>query len=470
MATVKLNFGTGSDPGRYGPDSGPRHFNCFVEPVFEGKHPAPLVADDGFDLFVALPGGGSCRGMLEMAGLLFVVSGAAVYSVTTSGVAVLIGSLPGSTATNVSMAHNAAPTPELVIISNNVPFQVTGGVLTQITDADLPSPNSATFLNSRILYGIDDGRFFWSEVSDADNIDALNFVTAEGNPDDLVAVVSHLQEIRAFGTRSTEVWSNTTSDVAPFQTNTSAQIPRGCLGRDTIALLDTWIFWVGDDGVVYGGKGYEGKRVSHFGVEEDIRATADKTQIEALAYHFAGNAWYVLSGPDWTWAYNRTTERWHEKFSFGSDRWRVSKAAEFNNTVIFGDNDVGNLYQISRTSFMENDTALIFRVRSAAMSAYPNRLAVDRLHLDFVTGIGLNSPTLALQEPKVGLRWSDDGGRTWSNQLLRSLGKIGEYETRVVFNSLGITGRTGRIWEIEASSAVIRELMYVAAEGDQIGT
>jgi len=137
--------------------------------------------------------------------------------------------------------------------------------------------------------------------------------------------------------------------------------------------------------------------------------------------------------------------------------------------VIFGDNSVGNLYQISRTAFMENDTALIFRARTAPVHAFPNRLCIDRLYLDFVTGVGLNSTTASLQEPLVGLRWSDDGGRTFSRQLFQSLGKIGEYSTRVVFSGLGITGRTGRIWEFEASSAVIRSLMNASIEGDGAG-
>ena len=468
MSTARLDFGTGSDPGRYGPDSGPRHFNCFVEPVKEGKSPAPLVADDGFDLFAALPGGGKMRGMIEMSGVIYVLSGTALYKIDTTGTETLIGSITGTT--NVSMAHNDASTPELVIIADGSKFQVASDTLTTISDADLPAAVSASFLNSRIIYGISDGRFFWSDLNNADAIDALNFVTAEGNPDDLVGVIAHRQELWAFGTESIEIWSNTTDSTAPFQRNRAAVIPRGCIGLHTIATLDTWMIWVGDDGVVYGGEGYVGSRLSHYGVEEDIRATSDKTTIEGMAYHYAGNAWYVLSGPTWTWVYNRSTERWHEKFSFNSTRWKASKVVEFNNTVIFGDNTVGSTYQISRTTFDEAGSALIFRARTAPMLAYPNRMCIDRLHLDFVTGIGLNSTTAALQDPQVGMRYSDDGGFTWSNQLFRSLGKIGKRTTRVVYNGLGVTGRTGRIWEVEASSAVIRSLMYASVEGDTIGT
>jgi hypothetical protein len=71
-----------------------------------------------------------------------------------------------------------------------------------------------------------------------------------------------------------------------------------------------------------------------------------------------------------------------------------------------------------------------------------------------------------LTDPQVGLRWSDDGGRTWSNQIFRSLGAVGQYGTRVTFDGLGITGRAGRILELEISSPVVRSLMYAAIEGD----
>jgi hypothetical protein len=68
------------------------------------------------------------------------------------------------------------------------------------------------------------------------------------------------------------------------------------------------------------------------------------------------------------------------------------------------------------------------------------------------------------------LRWSDDGGRTWSNQIFRALGAVGQYGTRVTFDGLGITGRAGRILELEISSPVVRSLMYAAIEGDPAGT
>lgn len=53
--------------------------------------------------------------------------------------------------------------------------------------------------------------------------------------------------------------------------------------------------------------------------------------------------------------------------------------------------------------------------------------------------------------PSVLLRWSDDGGHNWSNEIIASAGEIGETSQRVIFRRLGSTRRnTGldRIFEI----------------------
>ena len=53
--------------------------------------------------------------------------------------------------------------------------------------------------------------------------------------------------------------------------------------------------------------------------------------------------------------------------------------------------------------------------------------------------------------PSVLLRWSDDGGHNWSNEIIASAGETGETSQRVIFRRLGSTRRnTGldRIFEI----------------------
>ena len=58
-------------------------------------------------------------------------------------------------------------------------------------------------------------------------------------------------------------------------------------------------------------------------------------------------------------------------------------------------------------------------------------------------------------DPQVALRWSDDGGHTWSNEHWRSMGRIGEHYHRVLWRRLGMTLRLrDRVYEISGTDPV----------------
>lgn len=96
-------------------------------------------------------------------------------------------------------------------------------------------------------------------------------------------------------------------------------------------------------------------------------------------------------------------------------------------------NTVGNPVNEERKSFIENFMAPIF---AANFSKYP--------------GYAISST-----DPRVMLRWSDDGGHTWSNEHWASMGKIGEYGKRVIWRRLGMTTKLrDRVYEISGSDPV----------------
>lgn len=59
----------------------------------------------------------------------------------------------------------------------------------------------------------------------------------------------------------------------------------------------------------------------------------------------------------------------------------------------------------------------------------------------------------------VTLRWSDDGGASWSNGLLQSLGNIGEYNTSVQYRRLGMS--RNRVFEVSWSGSQAEALQGV---------
>jgi hypothetical protein len=58
-------------------------------------------------------------------------------------------------------------------------------------------------------------------------------------------------------------------------------------------------------------------------------------------------------------------------------------------------------------------------------------------------------------DPQVMLRWSDDGGHTWSNEHWRSMGKIGQYGYRTIWRRLGMTEKLrDRVYEVSGTDPV----------------
>jgi len=72
-------------------------------------------------------------------------------------------------------------------------------------------------------------------------------------------------------------------------------------------------------------------------------------------------------------------------------------------------------------------------------------------------------------DPQVMLRWSDDGGHTWSNEHWRSMGKSGAYGYRTIWRRLGMTQKLrDRVSEVSGTDPV--KLAVMGAELQISGT
>mgnify|MGYP000526420300 CR=1 FL=1 len=95
------------------------------------------------------------------------------------------------------------------------------------------------------------------------------------------------------------------------------------------------------------------------------------------------------------------------------------------------------------------------------------RTAQHSLQLDCESGTGL--VTGQGSDPEIMLRWSDDGGHTWSNEHWKPMGRIGEYGTRVIWRRLGMTEKLrDRVYEISGTDPV--KIAIMAAELDVAAT
>jgi hypothetical protein len=369
----------------------------------------------------------------------------------------------------------------------------------QITDPDFPGAVTVCYLDGYFVFNEPNSQKLWiTALLDGTSIDPLEFASTEGSPDGLVAVAANFREVWAFGTNSIEVWYDTGATDFPLQRIQGAFNELGCAAPYSIAKMDNGLFWLGRDrrgeGIVYRANGYAGQRISTHAVEWQIQQYGDISDAIAYTYQQDGHSFYVLVFPsaNTTWVYDAATQAWHERAGFSDGnftRHRSNCQMAFNNKIVVGDFENGNIYAFDLDDFSDNGSIQKWLRTWRALPTGQNNLKRTTQHmmqLDCESGVGLNGyvipeviyletelgdylitendnyliadqETVATQgaDPQVMLRWSDDGGHTWSNEHWASMGKIGQYYKRVIWRRLGMTVKLrDRVYEVSATDPV----------------
>lgn len=414
-----------------------RLVNLYAEiapPGVNAKTEFTLFPTPGLVSF-ATAGSGPIRGAIEMGGTVYAVSGTTLYSVTSGGAATSLGTVLGSGP--VSMAHNGT---QLCIATDptGYVYSVSGG-LAQITDADYPGAATVLYMDG---YGIfipsDAQTFYVTSLLDFTSVDALDFASAEGAPDDLVGGIVDHRELWLFGAKTVEVWVNTGAADFPFARIDGAFMERGCAARFSIVKEDNTVFWLGDDRVFYRADGYRPVRISTAAIEGAVSGYSDVSDCEAFAYTDRGHKFIIFRFPtgNATWVYDVSTGLWHERKTGVADgQWAARWHARAFDKHLVGSIADGSIYYLSDTTYADDGETTQRMVDISFPNTENKRFFVGSFVLDVETGVGLTSGQGS--DPQVMLKWSDDGGRTWGNEHWRSFGQIGEYRKRVTWYRQG---------------------------------
>lgn len=473
-----------------------RMINIFPEVIPEGgQEPAFLQRAPGLALLATL-GDGPVRGLWTFGNYGYAVSGNTLYKINSSWVATAKGTVTGTGP--VSMSDNGT---QLFIAANGPSYiyNATTDVFAQITDPDFPGAVTVGYLDGYFVFNEPNSQKVWvTQLLDGLSVDPLDFASAEGSPDGLVSLIIDHREAWLFGTNSVEVWYDAGLQDFPLQRIQGAFNEIGCIAPFSVAKLDNGIFWLGADargrGIVYRANGYTGVRVSTHAVEWHIQDYANMADAVAYTYQQDGHSFYLLNFPsaNTTWVYDVATNAWHERAGFSAGnftRHRSNCQMSFNNEIVVGDFENGNIYAFDLNVYADNGSIQKWLRSWRALPAGQNnfkRTAQHTLQLNCETGVGLNGlvtpETIYLQtesedylltesgdyliadqvapatqgaDPQVMLRWSDDGGHTWSSEHWASMGKIGQYYRRVFWRRLGMTLKLrDRVYEISGTDPV----------------
>jgi hypothetical protein len=441
-----------------------------------------------------------------------VASGTIYVGMTVRGVGVTFGTIvtalgtgTGNTGTyTVSASQTVSSTTMYALNWSNIP--ATDGAF---TGADVVDVVDNYFIYNR------PGTQQWAASDLLSPItQPLSFASKFTAPDNLIALIADHGQVYCLGEKSCEVWADQGSFPFPFQRIPGSASQHGLKAPQSISRLGNSFAYVSQNirgqGQIMMMNGYLPQRISTHAVENTLVNQYIDDAI-AYTYQLEGHEVYVVTFPsiDLTWAYDNTTQLWHKWLSVNKDntfhRHRSNCAAVFQNYVLVGDYQNGAVYSLDPDNYTDAGNE-IRRVRRAPhLVSDLQRQFFDELQIQFQPGVGeggfsidrgtyLGNPyyipasgslvigpseiaylQLANQitgnqtkiNPKAMLRWSNDGGSTWSKEYWQQIGYQGRYKNRAIWRRLGMA--RDRIYEVVVTDpikAVIVSANLKASQGD----
>jgi hypothetical protein len=468
VQTIPLRLPTEGTIGRDGQEANTRLINAYAELLGEdqdGKVKYTTYPVPGLTRWSTNSFSGAERGLILLDDSdLIAVLGTQIVDFNTSGTGTAVANLTGTD--RLTMARNLNATPQIGIVNSlGQYYYLQGGTLYQPAEANLPAPNSITYLGGYFVFGIGDGTnriFHTPPLDQATGISALAFGYASSSSDTIVRVYAHAGYLYVFKSKSLEVWQN--AGTAPFAFAPVQQyIPLGLAAKFSLAENERGMFWLDQKGVVRYGRDNAALRISTHTVERAIESlsVSDRSNIIGHVLTWQGHECYQISAPSqWTWCYDIAMRRWFQRQSYGNDRWIGNNAINFAGYYIVSNTMNGNLYYLDSSNESEDGAEMVLELWCQNGFDFPNGLITDRLDVDVISGQGLATSSLPDDiDPMIAVDYSDDGGKVFQGERTAALGQTGQYNQMVRLNNWGRSSQKGRIWRFRASPRVMRGIL-----------
>ena len=288
---------------------------------------------------------------------------------------------------------------------------------------------------------------------------STNFSSKDGAPDNLVTLIVDHREIYLLGETSSEVWVDQGTSPFPFTRIPGTSTQHGIAAAFSVARLGNSFAYLSKNNrgtaQIVQMNGYVPQRISTHAVENSL-TNQPITDAIAWTYQLEGHEVYVISFPtlQLTWCYDIATQMWH-KWLYTNDlgqyeRCRGNCAASFQGYNLVGDYSNGKIYKLDRNIYTDDGQNVKRMRRAPHLTTDLQRQYFEELQLQFQPGVGLS--TGQGNDPQAMLRWSSDGGSTWSNEHWTTIGQIGKYTNRAIWRRLG--SARDRIFEVVVSDPV----------------
>lgn len=368
-----------------------------------------------------------------LGGTIYGISGGSLYSGST-----LVGVVDGDAAFSIAGYEN-----QLFVAGGQGLWGYDGATLAQIAFPDDASVAKVLVGASRLVAIREDtGRFYWSDPLD-DDVEALDFATAEGQPDRLLDMLFIDDILVLFGAETVEFWPNTGDATLPFQPIEARTFEKGIRATSCAVIYRSTFAWVGNDNVVYT-NGQEPQPISDAGLEEKIAASAT---CRLFNFFLEGTEFLALRLDGRTFIYSTRTGMWSEFTSYGQDNWIPQCFAG----GVFGSSIGGETLAFNGGhSDLGGELERRFRagvpINGAGQTVNNLSLRTDAGQTPFLSG--------DFADPVVELRLSRNLGQTWGDWKRKSLGAQGHYRSRPQWRALGMASQPALLCEFRVTDPV----------------
>lgn len=448
---TQISLGNGFYQSSSLPISAQQLTNYYVNiPQSDALSDATLLPTPGLSLLTTT--GTSNRGGIEFLGNPYVIntntlsridetidgSGNKTYS------AVSLGTIEG--VGRISIAKNNTQIAIVVPGGKSYIFSIAGG-LVEITDVDFDGPaNTVNYINSVFVF-TRANKFFNSAVNDGLNYDALDFGTAEVDPDDIVGAIVYKNQLYILGTNITEVFDFVGGADFPFLRIEGFIIDKGLASQFAVVEFDdTFIFLGGgknEKDAIWRVEGSRPVKVSHTAIDTIIQQSTAAELATAFAITYSQNGAYFVafSFLSDTFVFDSIAtafaERpiWHKRESTeGPDvlRWRVSEIIQAFGRLIVADSFDGSIGALEPDVHQEygNDMTRVWS--SSPIAAGGAAIFFNKLVVTVESGTSSQG-----NEAFLGMAISEDGGKTYGDEVAESIGKIGRLGQILEWDRLG---------------------------------
>jgi hypothetical protein len=348
-------------------------------------------------------------------------------------------------------------------------YAVTTSFLT-VTNNLIGVPIDITFGDSYGILAYADGKFQITASYDFTTLDALDYATAESNPDGLLRNIYDHGELPLFGEQTTEFWSNTGGQDYPYSNQRGSTLQFGLAAKWSLVQYNDSLAGLFKNSMgqvqVMMMRGHAIQPISTQELDAVINGYATVSDATAFGYMLGGHPMFQINFPseNASWLYDASTQLWTSLESgLNGDRHRAEIHVDFLNKPRVSDYENGNIYTLDADTYTDNGTPIASEIVSKTIFVGANkRIAVHRLGVDCETGNGL--ATGQGSDPQIMLQVSKDSGRTWGNEQWVSMGKIGEYVRRAFWTRLGSAYFWTFKWRI--TDPVKRVLTFTDAESE----